>query len=101
MEIDELGGMIKLRAKVDVPPPRLVDGREMYEGRLLDGNVAAFVPKWELLALGPELTLLTVESYMDPKLPVPDAFINSGNVDGMRDAILAMKRRAEGPTPTP
>jgi hypothetical protein len=101
MEIEQLGGMVKLRARVEISPPRFVDDREMYEGRFIEGNVAAFVPKWELRALDAETTLLTVESYMDPKLPVPDSFINSGNVDGMRGAILALKRRAEGPTGAP
>ena len=56
-----------------------------------------FESRWQLepSPAGGDFTRLTLESHMDPKLPLPSSLINGGSVDGLRDAILAIKRRAE------
>lgn len=95
MEIDELAGAfhVWMRVEITAEPASLV---ESYKGRLLSGNVKAFEIRWQLEALGPKKTRLTVESFIDPGLRlVPSAFVNSGARDRIRDVILALRARAE------
>jgi hypothetical protein len=92
----QLGGIVHLWMRVEIAPPKRDGNIERYEGKLVQGNVKAFRPRWELEALG-DKTRVTVESFMDPDLPlVPDGLINSGAKDGVRDAIVALKARVEG-----
>jgi ribosome-associated toxin RatA of RatAB toxin-antitoxin module len=108
MDIEELGGMLKLWIKAEItkvastaprtmgetpkPPAQPV---EVYEGHLLEGNIRSFASRWRMEPTDQGFTKLTIESHLDPKLPLPSAFINSGSVDGIKEAILAVKRRAE------
>jgi hypothetical protein len=93
----ELGGVVHLWMRVDISPPVHDGAVESYSGHLEQGNVKAFRPRWELEPLGSDRTRVTVESFLDPDLPlVPDGLVNSGARDGMRDAIVALKTRVEG-----
>ena len=93
----ELGGIVHLWMRVEISPPRISGATEAYEGRLVDGNIKAFAPRWELEALEGGRTRVTVESFLDPDLMlVPSSMINSGARDGVREAIVALKARIEG-----
>jgi len=96
----ELGGTLKMWMRVEISAPHTsASGVETYEGKLVQGSIKAFQPRWELESLGPQSTRVTVESFMDPDLPlVPSSLINSGARDGVRDAIIALKARIEGRT---
>jgi ribosome-associated toxin RatA of RatAB toxin-antitoxin module len=95
----ELGGIIHLWMRVDISAPTHQGVKEAYDGRLVSGNVKAFRPRWELVPLNDNRTRVTVESFLDPDLPlVPSALVNSGARDGIHDAILALKARVEGRT---
>ncbi|MFT3773241.1 MAG: SRPBCC family protein [Minicystis sp.] len=97
MDIEQLGGAVHLWMRLDISPPEGGSGVEAYEGRLVEGNVKAFRTRWELEALKPDRTRLTIESFVDPDLAlVPSSLINRGARDGIRDAVLALKARAEG-----
>jgi ribosome-associated toxin RatA of RatAB toxin-antitoxin module len=94
----DLGGIVRLWMRVEISPPVQRGATEAYEGRLVGGNVKAFVPRWELTPLADGRTRVMVESFMDPGLPlVPSSLINSGARDGMREAAIALKARIEGP----
>jgi hypothetical protein len=94
----QLGGLVHLWMRVEISPPARSGAVETYDGRLVQGNVKAFRPRWELEAKG-DRTRVTVDSFMDPDLPlVPDGLINAGARDGVRDAIVALKARVEGRT---
>ncbi len=94
----QLGGIVHLWMRVEISPPVHDGNVERYEGRLVQGNVKAFQPRWALEPMG-DRTRVTVESFMDPDLPlVPDGLVNSGARDGVRDAIVALKARVEGRT---
>src|SRR5262249_11257270 len=96
----QLGGIVHLWMRVEIAPPTYDGNTERYVGKLVQGNVKAFRPRWELEKLG-DKTRVTVESFMDPDLPlVPDGLINSGAKDGVRDAIVALKARVEGRAPS-
>jgi ribosome-associated toxin RatA of RatAB toxin-antitoxin module len=92
----ELGGVVRLWMRVDISPPALVGGTEVYEGRLHSGNVRAFQPRWELTALPGDRTRLVLESFLDPDLAlVPSSMIDQGAREGVRDAAVALKGRME------
>jgi ribosome-associated toxin RatA of RatAB toxin-antitoxin module len=94
MEIDQI---VHLWMQIEIGPPSNAAGIESYEGRLAEGNVKAFQPRWEIEAIEGGRTRLSVESFLDPDLSlVPSSFVNSGARDGIRDAILALKARSEG-----
>lgn len=94
MEIDQV---VRLWMQIEIGPPSTASGIESYEGRLSEGNVKAFRPRWEIEAIDGGRTRLSVESFLDPDLSlVPSSFVNSGARDGIRDAILALKARSEG-----
>jgi hypothetical protein len=95
MDFEELGGMIKLKVKVAIARVPAEDGVEIWDGRLVEGNIRSFSSRWKLEPTPRGFTRLTLESHLDPKLPFPASLINGGSVDGIRDAILAIKRRAE------
>jgi ribosome-associated toxin RatA of RatAB toxin-antitoxin module len=93
----ELGGVVHLWMRFEISPPVNDAGVEKYEGHLEQGNIKAFRPRWELEPLAGDRTRITMESFLDPDLPlVPSSLVNSGSRDGMRDAILALKARIEG-----
>jgi ribosome-associated toxin RatA of RatAB toxin-antitoxin module len=92
----QLRGLVKLWMRVEISPPTVRDGIERYAGRLVQGNVKAFETRWELEGRG-DKTRLTVESFLDPDLPlVPSGLVNSGARDGVRDAMVALKAHIEG-----
>jgi hypothetical protein len=95
MEIDALGGMIHRWMRIEVSPPAAVGSRESFEARLLEGDVKAFEARWVLDRLD-DGTRLTLESFIDANLKLPAAFIDAGNVAGLKESILAIKARAEG-----
>lgn len=95
MDIEELGGMLKLWIEAEIAKVPSAAPVQIYEGHLLAGNIRSFASRWRLEPTDRGFTKLTIESHLDPKLPLPSAFINSGSVDGIKAAILAVKRRAE------
>lgn len=97
LEIEQLGGMVRLWMRIEIAPPRIEGGAETYEARLAEGNVKAFQTRWELQPIGRDATRLVIESFVDPDLPLaPASLVNQGARDGVRDAILALRARAEG-----
>ncbi|MFT3771727.1 MAG: SRPBCC family protein [Minicystis sp.] len=97
LDIEELAGAVHVWVRLEVSAASRAGAVERYDGRLLSGNVKAFQTRWELEAVGPAKTRLTVESFMDPDLPlVPSALINRGARERVRDVLLALKARAEG-----
>jgi ribosome-associated toxin RatA of RatAB toxin-antitoxin module len=93
----ELGGVVRLWMRFEISPPVNDAGVEKYEGHLEQGNIKAFRPRWELEPLTGDRTRITMESFLDPDLPlVPSSLVNSGTREGMRDAIVALKARIEG-----
>jgi ribosome-associated toxin RatA of RatAB toxin-antitoxin module len=99
MVIEQLGGMVQIRMRVEISAPQISGAVEAYDGRLLKGNVKAFQARWELEPLGPRRTRLVLESFLDPDLPVvPASLVNQGARDGVRDALLALRARSEGRT---
>jgi hypothetical protein len=94
LELNEMGGG-HLWVRAEISRPKVADGVETYDARLITGNVDAFRARWQLEGLGRERTRLTLESFVEPALGLPARVVNRGNMDGARETVLALKRRAE------
>jgi ribosome-associated toxin RatA of RatAB toxin-antitoxin module len=95
IELGAAGGAMKLWARIDAKKPVVADGFETFESRLEEGNLKALEGTVRLRALDADHTEITLESFVRPNLPVPDAMLNRQNLDGARDAVLALKARSE------
>lgn len=95
MEIEALHGAVHLWARVDVPKTTLVDGRETYPTRFLEGNVRDFQATWRLRAIDASTTELSLEVFLHPKIPLPDGLVNDENLDGSASGVSAMRTRIE------
>jgi carbon monoxide dehydrogenase subunit G len=97
LDMEELAGAVHVWARLEVTPEGRTGAVEGHQGQLMAGNVKAFQIRWELEELGPTRTRLTVDSFLDPDLPlVPSGLVNSGARERVRDVLLALKARAEG-----
>src|SRR5262249_11565969 len=94
-DIEVLGGIVHFKVKMEVSPATMAGGVETYEMRYLDGNVRRFQARWQLEGRGPDPTVLTVDSHLEPAIPIPVSLMTSGSLSGAEDAIAAIKRRAE------
>lgn len=95
MEMEALGGMMRFWARVEIEKPVIQGPSESYKIRLITGSVRSFRASWQLESVSPSETRLTIESLVEPNLPLPAAFINEGSLDGAGESILSLKRRAE------
>jgi ribosome-associated toxin RatA of RatAB toxin-antitoxin module len=96
-DIEVLGGIVHFRVRMEVSPATMVGGVETYEMRFINGNVKGFQARWRLEERGADRTWLTVDSHLEPAIPIPVALMASGSLSGAEDAIVAIKRRAEDP----
>lgn len=95
MEIEALHGAVHLWARVEVPKPSIVDGRETYPTRFLEGNVRDFQATWRLRKIDEAKTELSLEVFLHPKIPLPDSLVNEENLDGSASGVSAMRTRIE------
>jgi ribosome-associated toxin RatA of RatAB toxin-antitoxin module len=95
MEITALHGAVKMWAKVEMPKPATVDGVEVHETKFLEGNVKDFAAMWRLRKIDDAKTELSLEVFLNPKIPLPNELINDENVSGSTKGVLAMRTHAE------
>jgi hypothetical protein len=72
---------------------------ETYKIRMITGSVRSFKASWQLESVSASETRLTIESLVEPDLPLPSSLINDGSLDGAGESILCLKRRAESGPP--
>jgi ribosome-associated toxin RatA of RatAB toxin-antitoxin module len=97
MEIEALNGAVSFWTRVDIPrAPVIVDGTEVYEAKYLDGNVKDFKATWRIKKLDDATTELSLEVFLQPKLPLPTSILNGENLKGAASGVGAMRARIEG-----
>ena len=96
MEVAALSGLITMWTKIEMQVARQVGNIETHESRFLDGNVDDFVAIWRLRKIDSGHTEMSLEVFLEPSLPLPDSLINSENVGGAFDGVVAMRDRIEG-----
>ena len=75
--------------------PVLSKGSETYEGRLIDGNVDDLRILYRLVPLGPTTTGVQTELLVEPKLPMPTAFLTEELAKAAFKVISRVRERAE------
>jgi hypothetical protein len=63
---------------------------------MLGGNVEDFRAVWCLKSLAADQTLLTLEVFMLPRLPMLTSILNKENTRGAVKGVVAMRDRIEG-----
>lgn len=99
MEMEALGGMMRFWARVEIAKPVIEGPSETYKIRMITGSVRSFKASWQLESVSAGETRLTIESLVEPDLPLPSSLINDGSLDGAGESILCLKRRAESGPP--
>jgi ribosome-associated toxin RatA of RatAB toxin-antitoxin module len=95
MEVEALHGAVKMWARMSVAQPRVVDGVEIVDIGFVEGNVRDFSATWSLKAVDAAHTELTLEVFLQPKLPLPASILNDENVTGALKGVAAMRTRVE------
>lgn len=96
MQVAALGGLVRMGAQVSFPKvPNQLDGWEEYPSTFGGGNVVDFSAVWRLREVDATHTLLSLEVFLLPRLPLPAGTLNGENTSGARDGVEAMRRRIE------
>ncbi len=96
MQVAALNGVVKMGARIVFPSkPADEGGYETYESRFLGGNVEDFKAIWRMKPVDAERTLLSLEVFLLPGLPLPTSVINDENLGGAVKGVKAMRARIE------
>lgn len=95
MEIAALHGALKMWARVELPKPTIADGVETFETKFIEGNVRDFKAIWRLARVDDTHTRLSLEVFLQPKIPLPVDLLNEENISGSTKGVTAMRARAE------
>jgi ribosome-associated toxin RatA of RatAB toxin-antitoxin module len=72
MEAPVLRGLVRAWGVARfAPPQRTGDGGLQIEGKLVKGNLDGWWGTWKLTPCGDDCTVLRLEMFVDPSLPVP------------------------------
>jgi hypothetical protein len=97
MQVAALGGLVKMGAQITFPSKASeASGWQEYASRFDGGNVRDFRAVWRMRELAPSRTLLSLEVFLLPKLPLPTATLNGENTKGAREGVEAMRKHIEG-----
>jgi ribosome-associated toxin RatA of RatAB toxin-antitoxin module len=96
VEVPVLSGASKLWAllRFSKPDPR-AEGR-VIAARMIKGNMADFRSVWRLVPVDAKRTLLKLEMFIDPNLPVPNSIIEEGLTEASDEAVTGIRDFAEG-----
>ena len=72
---------------------REVDGKRIVEARMTQGNLDAFVVRWELEAVGDSRTRVRFRLLADPDVPLPSSIFTTENERFARRVVRAMRDR--------
>ncbi|MCA9624027.1 MAG: SRPBCC family protein [Myxococcales bacterium] len=90
-----LHGAIKLWARLELKMKK--DGEaEIWESSFVDGNVKEAYATWRIEPLEGGKTKLTLEAFLEPRLPVPTSLLNEENVSAAAKGVTAMRNHCEG-----
>jgi len=74
----------------------------IVEGRMADGNMAAFRARWEITPLDDgRRSLVVLKVLIDPDLPLPDSICSNENVSTAHRTIRALRRFLGVTPPSP
>jgi len=86
---------IQLWAQLRIFERRTQGQTRIIEGRMTDGNMDAFVARWEVTPIDEGRTLVVFRLLVDPSIPVPSSLVTDENVKNARRALRAVRERVE------
>ena len=90
-----LHGAMTMWARFDMSSAQKKGNQETYRSKLVKGNVKAAVAIWRMSPIGENRTKLSLEVFLQPRVPVPDSLLNDENVSGAMKGVKAMRNRCE------
>lgn len=95
LQVPILRGAAKVWAVVRFEPPKTVDGEEIIEAHMLEGNVKRLDAWWRIKPLDKAHTRLALELLIVPKLPVPGSLVTGEVAYAADTAVTGSRDRAE------
>lgn len=90
-----LHGAMKMWARFDMSSAQKDGNTETYRSKLVEGNVKAAKAIWRLTPVGKTRTKLSLEVFLQPRVPMPSSVLNDENVRGAMKGVAAMRDRCE------
>jgi ribosome-associated toxin RatA of RatAB toxin-antitoxin module len=96
MQVAALNGLVKMGAELNMPNLPVKEGDwDVYESRFGSGNVRDFKAIWRMKAIDLEHSMVSLEVFLLPKLPLPTSTLNHENQKGAVNGVMAMRDRIE------
>jgi hypothetical protein len=103
LEVPILKGTAKVWGLLRFEPLKTVGSEEVFEGRMLKGNVERLDARWRIRKIDDKRTSLHLELLIVPKVPVPHdlitgelEFVSDVSVSGAREEAERQQRRTTG-----
>jgi ribosome-associated toxin RatA of RatAB toxin-antitoxin module len=96
MEVKAINGLMTMWARVEAEKPTTVDGVEIHQTKFVAGNIKDLRATWRLRKIDAASTEVTLDVFLLPSFPLPDKLVNSENLSGSADAVLAVRKRITG-----
>ena len=90
-----LHGAMKMWARFDMSPAQKKGDEETYRSKLVEGNVRAAKAIWRIAPVGDKRTKLSLEVFLQPRMPMPSSLLNEENTSGATKGVIAMRKRIE------
>lgn len=91
-----LHGAMKMWARFDMSGAQKRGDVETYKSKLVEGNVRAANAIWRISPVGENRTKLSLEVFLQPRVPMPSTVLNGENTRGATKGVIAMRDRCEG-----
>jgi ribosome-associated toxin RatA of RatAB toxin-antitoxin module len=90
-----LHGAMKMWARFDMSSAQKKGDQETYRSTLKEGNVKAAKAIWRMSPVDEHRTKLTLEVFLQPRVPMPSSLLNDENMKGAQKGVTAMRDRCE------
>lgn len=90
-----LHGAMKMWARFDMSAALKKGDEETYKSKLVEGNVRAANAIWRISPVGEQRTKLSLEVFLQPRVPMPSSLLNGENTKGATKGVVAMRDRCE------
>jgi ribosome-associated toxin RatA of RatAB toxin-antitoxin module len=85
---------VVLWANLRIRPRRSIGTTQVFEGRMVEGNLDQFTARWEISPLEDgQKALVVFELLIDPDLPFPTSIVTDENVRNAQRVLRALRAR--------
>lgn len=95
LQVPILHGAMRIWTVADMSAPTKKGNEEVISGRYKRGNVADFRATWRLRAVDADNTILKLDIFLDPNMPVPASLVTKQLRLAAEKAVTGVKDRAQ------